>query len=273
MKLYYFLGIALVAIGLSACKSDVDSIPDSFPKTHLLEEFTGQGCGYCPRGMDAVHDYMEANPNYVLVLHHTYGTDNFSVSGSQTIARKLVVSGAPLACIDRLKTKSKEGKSIIFNPIYISSVNPDQFDSTTYASIDITTEYDSETRELKVVVSGAICTKEPPMLKLTVLLKESGMIAAQQDYYNTENGWKEFRHTNAVRAFFTDETGDVLTVNNQRYSVTYVYQLSKKWTPENCSVVAFLTEDFKPVVQAAEKPAINGTQGGADILHGGITKY
>ena len=35
--------------------------------------------------------------------------------------------------------------------------------------------------------------------------------------------------------------------------------------------MAFLSEEFQPVVQAAQKPVVAGTQGGADILHGGIT--
>lgn len=274
MKLYHFVGIALVALGLSACKSDLDSIPDSFPKTHLIEEFTGQGCGHCPRGMDSVHAFMEKNPNYILVLHHTYGTDNFTVSGSQKIAKQLNVSAAPQACIDRTKTKSADGNKIIFNPISaLHNFDTEQLASTTYASVNIANEYDPETRLLQVTVSGEICTKDYPQLKLTVLVKESGMIAAQADFYHTENGWKEFRHANAVRAVLSDPTGDIVKVNKQRYSDTFAFQMSKKWNLDNCSVVAFLTEDFKPVVQAAEKPVIEGTKGGADILHEGITPY
>ena len=36
----------------------VDTIPASFPKKHLIEEFTGQTCGYCPMGMDYIHKFV-----------------------------------------------------------------------------------------------------------------------------------------------------------------------------------------------------------------------
>ena len=60
-------------------------------------------------------------------------------------------------------------------------------------------------------------------------------------------------------------------MTNQRYSENYVIDLKDAWVPENCMVVAFLSEEFQPVVQAAQKPVVDGTKGGADILHGGIT--
>lgn len=275
MKLYKLslIAMAMTTLCFVGCKSEnePDPIPESFPKTHLIEEFTGQGCGYCPRGMDEVHAYMDENPNYVLVMHHTYGTDHFTVSGSKTIASAYDVDAAPQACVDRSKTKSVDGNMIIFNPIYMYSVDPDQFEKTTYASVNIENEYNAETRELRVVVTGAICKTESPALKLTVLVKESGMIDSQQDNYNTFEGWQEFRHTNAVRAFLSKAMGNAITVGNQRYTESFVYKMKSTWNPENCMVVAFLTEEDNVVVQASEKPVVAGTKGGADILHGGIT--
>jgi hypothetical protein len=181
------------------------------------------------------------------------------------------VDAAPQACVDRSKTKSVDGNMIIFNPIYMYSVDPDQFEKTTYASVNIENEYNAETRELRVVVTGAICKTESPALKLTVLVKESGMIDSQQDNYNTFEGWQEFRHTNAARTFLSNAMGNAITVGNQRYTESFVYKLKSTWKPENCMVVAFLTEEDNVVVQASEKPVVTGTKGGADILHGGIT--
>lgn len=97
------------------------------------------------------------------------------------------------------------------------------------------------------------------------------MIDTQADYENTFEGWQEFRHANAVRAFLTAPKGDPITVDKQHYSQEYELTLNAAWVPENCMVVAFLSEAFQPVVQAAEKPVVTGTKGGADILHGGIT--
>lgn len=120
--------------------------------------------------------------------------------------------------------------------------------------------------------SGLISEPWAEDLHLTVLVKESGMIDYQQDYYETKNGWKEFCHTNAVRAFLTDPKGDEMDVRERRYKEKYTIELDESWVPENCMVVAFITEGFQPVVQVEQAPVIAGTSGGADIEHGGITK-
>ena len=97
------------------------------------------------------------------------------------------------------------------------------------------------------------------------------MIDTQADYYKTYEGWKEFCHTNAVRAFLSDAKGDAISITNQRYSTEYTLTLKDQWIAENCMVVAFLSEDFKPVIQVEQKPVVAGSKGGADIQHGGIT--
>ena len=247
-------------------------IPASFPKKHLIEEFTGQTCGYCPYGMDCVHDFIATDTNWIVVLHH-YGfqADNFTVAGSKTITSALKVSGAPSITINRSSVNYGEGFGTVFHPGNLPNTSRKQFKDSTYASLNIANSYDASSRELKVKVSGLVGRDDIGLLQLTVLVKESGMVDYQSDYYNTFEGWKEFRHTNAVRAFMTAPKGDAIEVNDQHYSAEYTLTLNTKWVPENCMVVAFLGEAFKPVIQAEQKPVVTGTQGGADILHGGIT--
>lgn len=278
MKHFFsFLPLSLAFVALTACGPKDEPIPDSFPKKHLIEEFTGQTCGYCPYGMNCIHDFMENDTNFILVLHHYgYSQDHFTVAGSKTITNTLKVKGAPTMTINRAKTSYlEEGikrSATTFHPGYLPDVDKAQFEKTTYASVNIQNTYDPSSRELKIKVSGALSKKDYPFLNLTVLVKESGMIDTQADYYYSFEGWKEFRHTNAVRAFLSAAEGDPLTVGaNQRYSMEYTITLKDAWVPENCMVVAFLSEEFQPVVQAAQKPVVEGTKGGADIRHGGIT--
>ena len=253
----------------------VEPRPTAFPKKHLIEEFTGQACGYCPYGMDCIHNFIANDTNWVLILHHYgYSQDNFSVSGSNTITSKLGVNGAPSIAINRQTTNYGDGKGIVFHPGYLEETDKSQFATETYASIHIDNSYDTVTRALNVKVSGLVLDATKKNLKLTVLVKESGMIDYQADYYNTFEGWQEFRHTNAVRLFFTGSTGTAITIDStQHYEVELTKTLDSKWVPENCMVVAFLSEDFKPTVQAEQKPVVAGTQGGADIMHGGVKPY
>lgn len=248
------------------------TLPLSFPKKHLIEEFTGQDCGYCPYGMNCVHDFMEKDTNWVLILHHYgYQADHFSVAGSKKITSALGVNGAPTMAINRAKTKTSETNTIVFHPGYLPGTSKSQFDTKTYASVNIANSYDAGSRELKVTVSGLVDTTDHTNLFLTVVLKESGMIDYQSDYYYSYEGWQEFRHCNAVRAFMTAPKGDTLHIANCTYSHEFTLAWDDKWDPNNCSVVAFITESFKPVVQAEQRPVVEGTAGGNDIEHGGVT--
>ena len=264
--------IGLVSLVFTSCGNEpVAPIPDSFPKKHLIEEFTSQACGNCPYGMDCVSAYIENDPNWIVVLHHDgYAKDHFTVPGSSTITTALNVNGAPSISIDRVKANYGAGKAVTFHPGYLEYTTKTQFGETTYASVVIDNTYEPESRKLTVRISGALTKTDYPDLKLTVLLKESGMVDYQSDYYNTYEGWEEFRHCNAVRAFMSGAKGDDVMVNDRRYSAAYTLTLDEKWVPENCMVVAALSEAFRPVVQAEQQPVVAGSKGGADIKHGGI---
>ena len=247
-------------------------LPESFPKKHLLEEFTGQDCGYCPFGMDCVHDFVVNDTNWVVVLHHYgFSPDHFSVPGSQQITSKLSVGGAPIITINRNSTKSQIGVATCFHPGYLPTVSKTQFAETTYASVVIANTYDAASRTLKVHISGLVLGDQPPALKLTALVKESGMIDYQADFYNTYEGWQEFRHCNAVRAFLTEPLGTTITVaDNHAYEADYELTLPQTWEADNCAVVALLSDDFRPVVQVEQRPVVPNTAGGANLVHEGL---
>ena len=272
-RISFYVTLACVcALGFTACeRNNNDPEPAEFPRKNIIEEFTGQACGYCPYGMDCIHSFVGNDSNWIVVLHHYgYQTDKFTVKESKTVTNTLKVNGAPSMCINRTSVNYGEGTGIVFHPAYLEYMKASLFSGTTYASIDIRNTYNAETRELKVNLSGKVVKDDHPALYMTVLIKESGMVNTQADYYGTYEGWQEFRHTNAVRAFLTDAKGDELIIGKRQYNTEYTITLKEGWVPENCMVVAFITEDFKPVVQAEQQPVIAGTQGGNDILHGGI---
>lgn len=282
--LYVSAFAAIVLLAFTGCETNApqpqpepEPQPTSYPKKHLIEEFTGQTCGYCPMGMDYIHAFTGNDSNYITILHHAgYADDNFTIAGSKTISNTLGVSGAPSVCINRDYTEytdeyGRKKKNIVFHPAYLEDTGREQFESITFASIEIQNTYDSGTKELKVEVSGNVLVDDLSSLYLTVLVKESGMIDKQADYLNTFEGWDEFRHENAVRAFLTAAKGDTVRIQDQKYSATYTLTLADKWVADNCMVVAFLSENFKYIVQAEQTPVVAGTKGGADIVHGGIT--
>jgi len=239
----------------------------SFARKHLLEEFVSQYCGYCPSGMDGVRDFTANDPTWVVVGHH-YGvlTDPYGVVGSGAIEELMQVTGTPSATIDR----ASSSRGVTFHPANLPYMDKSQFETETYASVIIDNRYNPDTRELKVIVSGEVLDEKAPALKLTVLVKESGIIDWQRDYLATFEGWEEYRHTNVVRAFLTNSKGDNITVTEKRYRAVYTVRIENEWVADNCMVVAFLTEGVQPVIQVAELPVVPETAGGADFESGGI---
>lgn len=276
---FLFALIGAATLAFTACEKELKLYNGDFPKKNLIEEFTGQDCQYCPFGMDCVHDFTKEDPDWIIVMHHAgFYPDNLTIDGSSKIASKYKVNGAPMISINREKTSyindyNKEVSQLIFHPLYLETLTQ-SFEKKTYASVNIANTYDASSRKLHVKVTGQIGKADFPTLNLTVLVKESGIIDYQADKYHSFKGWKEFRHTNAIRAFLTETFGDPISIvdKNRSYTAEYDIELSDKWNAENCMVVAFLTaEEDKPVVQAEQSPVISGSKGGADIQYGGIT--
>lgn len=245
----------------------------TFPMKHIIEEFTGQDCGYCPAGMDYVHAFIGSSENIILMMHHDgYTADNFTVAGSSTICKKLKVNGAPSISVDR----NKKIKSLFFHPAYLEEIPKSKLAAETYVSANIENTYDAGSRQLKVNVTGQVGKADAPQLFLTLIVKESGMVDYQADYYNTYEGWQEFRHISAARVFLTAALGDSLRLTQDKdgrllYSAEYTTTLGSQWDADKCAVVAIISEGSLPIVQCEEQPVVTGTDGGRSIQHGGIT--
>ena len=284
MKKLLFLSFAALMIAACSDKKSEPSeepvIPEpdepaqvdkEFVRKHLLEEFTGQGCGYCPNGMEYVDEYIGEDTTFVTVLHHTYGTDDFTIAGSMTISNFFDVPGAPYVTIDRVKRDidPDQGMSYVYFPGNLRAMP--QLEEKTYASIRLYNTYSEGDRRLMVHVEGQIFADPMPEVKLTVLVKESGMIASQEDYLGTFSGWTKFRHVNAARVFLTEPFGKAIEVaENGFYSLDLSEVIDEGWNPDNCSVVAFLTVPSQEVIQVEQAPVVAGTKGGQDIKHEGI---
>ena len=53
----------LMFIGISLSTFAEDSIPASFPRKFLMEQFTGKTCGNCPNGVLAIYEVFRLNPD------------------------------------------------------------------------------------------------------------------------------------------------------------------------------------------------------------------
>lgn len=270
-RLYAALLAALLM--LPACGPDEPTPPENepkeFPKTILLEQFTSESCVNCPTGVMQIDEYLSNHPQTIWLAHHAgFGQDQWTIAASNRLANYLGVTGAPTVSLDRANY-GVMGTSITYHPYYLAGAQG--LPATTFASIDITSACEGRIDTIRV--SGRIAKDHKEPLCLSVAIKENGLHGKQLDpLYTLAGQWEDYVHSSTIRAFVSNTLGDKITPSDGKYSVEYTFELQEDWIPENCMVVAFLTdENGLDIVQAAEIPVVPGTNGGADIKHGGVT--
>lgn len=108
-------------------------VPKIVNRKTVVEEFTGTGCGYCPRGWLGMELMKETKENFIGIAFHQYNnSDPMYVANYYPISR-LGINGAPGCAMDR--------KLLGIDPYYGSGNSIiDDFDncSSIYPDVDVT---------------------------------------------------------------------------------------------------------------------------------------
>ena len=207
-----------------------------------IEQFTGQDCPNCPGGSKAMAEAIAkmTNPNAaVWVAHHTYGTDQFTLNQSLSIANALYVNAAPQCNINRTEVDYGMGvEELIRHPGYATkAILEGTLNEPGLATIELSRSYNAETRELSVEVKGRSIEKNA---YITAIVTQSGIVARQSG----SSG--DYVHNNAPRAFLTAAKGDKLELDaDGNYAVTYTYTIpatvgSFECLPENMNIAVLV---------------------------------
>ena len=219
-------------------------------KTSLVEMYTTAKCPNCPYG----HKVIEALPedcNKVLVAHHVgYGEDIYTMNESNEYLYEFGVYGAPYATADRAYiqdvyavafglgyTNPKQGAIEVNKSItFAQSALP------AFASIRIASDYDKDTRELTVKVSGRkinaeLFDKAMKQPRVNVFLTEDGLVS------NQSGGGQNYTHDHVLRAILGDIWGKEVTWNGDVYTAEFKTTIDSDWEADNMNIVAFLTDE------------------------------
>lgn len=274
--LHALVGVCVVA-GTVACEpqntgnnTTPDEDVDHYERTMLLEQFTSESCVNCPNGVAQIEAWLKLHPNVIWLGHHAgFKDDQWTIKGSKSIVNLLGVSGAPQVALDRSYLVADGAAGYSVHPYYLSYLG-ELPSSMTTASVRIYNTY--EGGKLQIRVAGKLKPEAPKDMRLTVVVKENGLHGQQSDGNMLAGMWSDYVHSDVVRSFVSAVGGDSLVVSDSTYEMTYEVVPDEKWVKDNCMVVAFLTDSKSlNVVQAAQKPMIAGTKGGADLPHGGVT--
>lgn len=243
----------------------LDPATENYERTLMLEQFTGQGCGYCPTGASIIKEGLEGIEDRVIwTAHHAgFAADDFTISNSESLVKTFGVSGAPAMMLNRENTtftyntqsgETVEETALIHTPTGFAdpaSTFKAELAKEGEATVHIKTALNDN--QLTVAVYGAV--KEQQDIRITAYIQENKLIGEQSDKA-TNQIIKNYEHNHVPRVFMSATLGDAVTPDGKLYQKTYTVELDSKWKVENCEVVAFVTKKagYKPVLNAASAP-------------------
>ena len=230
----------------------------------LIEQFTGQACGYCPGGAANLKSAIEAtgHPEYFAwVAHHAgYYPDDFTLQESKDIAAAFGVNSAPMMCINRT---SVAGQGLVWSPYSATAVNLLGCYATP-AKATLEFNHTLVGDSITVNVSG---TTAESAAKVSVILIQSGITASQN------GGGNNYVHNNAPCLFLTPANGQDLTIGEGgAFSATLNGKIPATFGKGNFNtvysdieVVVFVHGDIKSsanrnVFNADKKPLLEGNE-------------
>lgn len=265
-------GVLLFVISVFfSCKETMPEIKDppvGDERKVLIEEFTGVMCNSCPEGSAELENLLDIYPeNLVVVSIHAgdfapplpQNDYDFRTPEAENIINYLGNPPSyPRAVINR---KDFDGGFYIINypmPRW-SGYIADEVVKEPKIEVNINKTFDTTTRSLKVQVSGLAKENISGDLRLTILVKESNIIDAQE----TDSGIiEDYNHKHVFRTTLTDYAGDSFASEmnvGDNYDKTYEMILPEEWKVSDCDVIAFVSlvkENTEKEVLQAEQVSV-----------------
>ena len=228
----------------------------SYPrKKNLVEQFTSQTCTYCPWGEAIIKRLDEMRDDIAWVaIHGNMGSpeDIFHTTKCDQLMSYLKIDSYPTAAFNRFDypLSGSVGMGMGYNSSYTQIVadyiNDGYFGTNTTpvaASINLTGNYDPETRQLTVKVAGEgsseFKTLFGSVVGVTVYLTEDGLVARQ---LNNGTWINNYTHNHVMRDILSTVTGTAINWDEQNvnYANEFSTTLDESWNSDNMHIVAFI---------------------------------
>ena len=229
-----------------------------FPRQmRLVEQFTSTGCTWCPTGSRALQALCDMRGDIAWVgIHELFSspTDPFATAQTDSIERYEHCTGYPLGSFDRAPGVEEEGEvcgvlsytsatggAQVFNN-FLESIN----DAPAWASIDINSTFDSQTRKAEIIVSGELVPDFDERMgtdaKLTVYITEDELVAAQIDQGTTIN---DYVHNNVLRFVPGGVRGVRINKDGNTYKNVFNVDIPSNWNADKLNIVAFISRPLR----------------------------
>ena len=249
-----------------SCEAFLFSPIESYTKKVLLEDYTGQTCGNCPRAGEKAYELQEQfGEQLVIIAVHAgwfantsndYPNDFTTETGDEWDTHFGNSSlGNPNGMVDRIDFPDN---SHIFQYSQWEEKVTNQLQNLPSVGIQIHTSYKENTGLICVDTQTEILNDLENKLHLTVVLIESGIISKQTDYSILPDQYvDDYEQNHVLRKGLTNAWGEDLGLENYSTSDFYTHRYSiekqEDWEISNMSVIAFISnpETFE-VLQVEE---------------------
>jgi thiol-disulfide isomerase/thioredoxin len=226
------------------------TLPSSFSKKAVVEDFTGTWCGYCPR-LSYAASLVEEQTDKVFVVG-VHNRDQMANSFGSALEGEFSISGFPTAYIDRANKWQGNQPSNIEQALNAA-------EGTVNIGLAIESSLTGSVLDFKVY-QGFL--ENMTDVKLVVYVLEDGILANQINYTSYYGGVGssgvstivDFEHNGVLRYAATDVMGDPTTSTAGVHEKSYSVDLSSYdvLVPENTGVLAMLVDDSGKVLYNAQ---------------------
>lgn len=220
---------------------------DAFTTRNVLAEvFSTELCVNCAAAHTVIEEAFADYDNIIEVGHHSgYYTDTYTVSESTDFEWFYgTMVYAPAVMLDRTRFDNYDGDySYTGTPITAPSEDDlpnlcsEAVAAPAFVSVDLTSEYDADTRFLALTVSGEhlLPTDDYSDLRLNVFILEDSIFTTNQK--NT-NG--SFYHRYSLRSSLTGSWGEAIDVSSGYYNI-YLVEIADTIDAGQVYAVAFVS--------------------------------
>ena len=234
-------------------------------KNVLLEEFTGHKCGFCPPATAMVKLWdAELGDRLVPVTIHA-GT--LAAVGSEPFERDFTnpdgntywaqVEGGfnPSGRVNRVT-----GVQNAYPDAFWRDMIDEEMAKNPEVAMQMVTSFVQEDGIVNVHAHAQFLSNLSGNYDIVVLLTESKIISAQEDYSQEPSEIIDYEHNHVLHDAITPAAGLPLASNprgNDTFVKSFSYELNTNWNPEHCHIVAFvINRTTGEVLNVVEKDVV-----------------
>ena len=243
----------------------------------LIEDYTGQYCGNCPKAAHMGDSLRERYPGRVLVTE-VHVTDYFAAPRlphfpidfrvplvSQELDQTFDLSnrGLPQGAVNRSQFAAA-GNDLVATFSLWPAVVAQQLALAPVVELRATPLFNRSSRLLYLKVATKYLTALPGRnLRLGIMVVEDSLVGAQKDYRLNRTQFPDqtvdtYRHHNVMRAALAGTFGTAQVSGpaaGQRFSTYLGYQMpaASVWNDRKCSVIIYVADaDTRQILQVAQ---------------------